>query len=134
MKYSSWIGLAAAITTIILCFTTWIYVPSVQLAIGGMQSSGKNNFGRPGMLHLILSSVAAILFILPRTWAKRTNIFFTGLNMAWAVRNYIVLTKCYGGDCPEKTVALYLLMAAAALMLVMSLLPDLKVKNESKDR
>jgi hypothetical protein len=132
MKYSSWIGLAAAITIIILCFTTWIYVPSVQLAIGGMQSSGKNNFGRPGMLHLFLTGVVAILFILPRTWAKRTNIFFTGLNMAWAVRNFIVLTKCYAGECPEKKWTLFLLMIASVIMLLMSMLPDLELKNNKK--
>jgi hypothetical protein len=129
MKYSSWIGFVAAVTVIVVCYSTWVFIPSAQLSIGGMLSSAKNNFGRPGLLHLILTGVAAILFVLPRTWAKRTNIFFTGLNMAWAVRNYIVLTKCYAGDCPEKKGALYLLIIACAVMLLMSMLPDMELKN-----
>lgn len=132
MKYSNWIGLLAAIAIIAICFTTWVTVPSVQLTIGGMQSVGKHNFGRPGMLHLVLSIGAGIMFLLPYTWAKRTNIFIAGLNIAWALRNYIVLSKCYGGECPEKQINLYILMIASGLMLLMSFLPDLEVKPTKK--
>lgn len=132
MKYSNWIGLLAAVSIIAICFTNWVTVPSVQLTIGGMQSSGQHNFGRPGMMHLVLSIAAAIMFLLPYTWAKRTNIFITGLNIAWAIRNYIVLSKCYGGECPEKSINLYLLMIATGLMLLMSLLPDMEIRNEKK--
>jgi len=49
--------------------------------------------------------------------------------MAWTVRNYILLTRCYGGDCPEKEAGLYVLLAASALMLLMAFVPDISVKE-----
>jgi len=130
MKYSKWIGLLSAAVIIVTCFTAWIYVPSVQLKVGGVFASGKQNFGKPGLVNIFCSLGAIIWFLLSRIWAKRTNIFFCGFNMAWTIRNYILLTRCYGGDCPEKEVGLYVLLAASALMLLMAFVPDVSVKEE----
>ncbi len=130
MKHSKWIGLLSAIAVIAVCYTTWIYVPSAQLAIGGVIASGKHNFGKPGLMNIFCSVGAIVWFLLPRIWAKRTNIFFCGFNMAWAIRNYILLTRCYGGDCPQKQTGLYLLMFASALMLLMALIPDMQLDEE----
>ena len=132
MKYSKWIGLVSALTVIIACYTTWIFVPSVNISIGGMVSSGKHNFGKPGLMNMFCAIAAIAFFLLSKIWAKRTNIFFCGFNMAWAIRNYILLTRCYGGDCPEKRTGLYILVCASALMLLMSFLPDIKLKEENK--
>jgi hypothetical protein len=123
MKYTNWIGIAASLMLIVVCFNTWVYIPSVQLHIGGMQASGKHNFGKPGMLHILLSAIAILLFLIPLVWAKRTNVFVAGFNMSWAIRNYIVLSKCYAGECPEKQSAFYILLAASSLLLLMALLP-----------
>jgi hypothetical protein len=130
MKYSKWIGLLSAITVIIVCYMTWVYVPSAKLAIGGLYASGKQNFGKPGIVNMICSIGATILFMLPQIWAKRTNIFFCGFNIAWAIRNYILLTRCYMGDCPEKRAGLYILVIASAIMLLMAFIPDVKIKEE----
>ena len=132
MKYSKWIGCIAVLVVLVVCYMPWIYVPAVHLEIGGMVSNGKHNFGKPGLMNMICSVGAAALFLIPRIWAKRTNIFFCGFNIAWAVRNYIMLSRCYGGDCPEKKIGLYLLVAAAAIMLLMSLMPDVSVADENK--
>lgn len=129
MKYSKWIGLLSAAVIIVTCFTAWIYVPSVQLKVGGVFASGKQNFGKPGLVNIFCSLGAIVWFLLSRIWAKRTNIFFCGFNMAWTIRNYILLTRCYGGDCPEKEVGLYVLLAASALMLLMAFVPDISVKE-----
>ena len=83
-------------------------------------------------MNMICSVGAAVLFLMPRIWAKRTNIFFCGFNIAWAVRNYIMLSRCYGGDCPEKKIGIYLLVAAAAIMLLMSLMPDVSIADENR--
>lgn len=130
MKYSKWIGFLAVIVVVLVCYTPWIYVPSVQLEVAGMFSHGKSNFGKPGLMNIICSAGAAILFLLPQVWAKRTNIFFCGFNIAWAVRNYIMLSRCYSGDCPEKKAGLYILVAASAIMLIMSFLPDVEINQE----
>lgn len=132
MKYSKWIGLLSVAVIIAVCYMSWIYVPSVQLEIGGMHASGRQSFGRPGLMNIIMSTGAALMFLLPFIWAKRINLFFCAFNIAWSIRNYILLTKCYGGECPEKKAALYILMAASVVMLVMALIPDIAIKEEKK--
>jgi hypothetical protein len=132
MKYSKWVGFLAAIIIIIACYMPWIIVPSIGLQIGGMSASGKHNFGRPGLMNCILSVIAVIMFLLPFIWAKRTNIFIVAFNIAWAARNYILLSKCYGGECPELKPGLYLLLAASVLMMVAAFVPDVKMKTEGK--
>ncbi|TAH01109.1 MAG: hypothetical protein EAZ16_12305 [Sphingobacteriales bacterium] len=130
MKYSNWIGLAAAIIIIVCCYLSWLYVPTVHLTIGGMSATGKHNFGRPGLLPLFLSVVAAINFLLPFIWAKRTNIFITGFIVAWAVRNYLLMSRCDNGDCPQLLPAFYIMLVASFLTLAMSFVPDIKVKQK----
>lgn len=130
MKYSKWIGLLSVITVIIACFTTWAYVPSAHLQIGGMFSNGQQNFGKPGLMNIICSAGAALWFLLPQVWAKRTNIFFCGFNIAWAIRNFILLSRCYLGDCPVRQTGLYVLVVASVIMLLMSLFPDTDVSEE----
>jgi hypothetical protein len=130
MKYSKWIGLTAVVTVLVVCYIPWVYVPSVKLEIAGMFSNGKQNFGRPGLMNMFCAVGAGIFFLLPQVWAKRTNIFFCGFNIAWAIRNYIMLSRCYGGDCPEKKIGLYLLVAASAIMLLMSFVPDVDLKED----
>ena len=127
MKYSKWIGLLAVITVMVVCYMPWVYIQSVQLEIAGMFASGKQNFGKPGLMNIFCSAVAGLLFLLPQIWAKRTNIFFCGFNIAWAIRNYLLLTTCIAGDCPEKMAGLYLLLSASLVIQVMSLLPKLKI-------
>ena len=130
MKYSKWIGLLAALAVIAVCYMPWVYIPAVQLEIGGMYATGKQNFGRPGLMNCILSVAAIVMFFLPYIWAKRSNIFIVAFNIAWCIRNYIVLTNCYGGDCPVVKTGLYLLLVASILMMVAAFVPDIKVKAE----
>jgi hypothetical protein len=130
MRYANWIGLLAAATLVSACYQPWIEVPSVHLQIGGMAASGKHNFGQPGLLHLVFAVPAAVLFMLPFVWAKRTNLIACGLNIAWALRNYILLSKCYGGDCPVLKTGLYLVLAASVMMLIAALFPDIKMKED----
>lgn len=132
MKYSKWIGLLSVTTVVVACYLPWVYVPSAQLQIGGMHASGAQNFGRPGLVNMVCSVGAAILFMLPQIWAKRTNIFFCGFNIAWAIRNYLLLSRCYLGDCPIRKAGLYLLLIASAIMLLMAFMPDVEIKEEKK--
>jgi hypothetical protein len=133
MKYSKWIGLFSVIIVVIACYLPWVYVPSAQLQIAGMFASGKQNFGKPGLMNIICSVGAAIFFLLPQIGAKRTNIFFCGFNIAWAIRNFILLSRCYMGDCPVKQTGLYLLMIASSVMLLMSFFPDTQIKENKTE-
>ncbi|MBS1729969.1 MAG: hypothetical protein JSS67_04235 [Bacteroidetes bacterium] len=128
MKYSQLIGIIACIGTIIICFLPWSYVASIHLPVSGMQATG-TNFGKPGLLHIIFTSIAILFFSIPKIWAKRWNLLITVLNMAWAIRNFILISTCMYGDCPEIKPSLYLLQAFSAIILVMSFLPKMKVKS-----
>ncbi|MBX2920929.1 MAG: hypothetical protein KF746_01960 [Chitinophagaceae bacterium] len=87
------------------------------------------NFGKPGKLHLIFCSIAAVLFIIPRVWAKRINWVFCALGLAWAVRNFLLYARCEMGICPERAIGLYLVLFASIVMLAAALFPDMKVKK-----
>ena len=128
MKYSNQIGALAALLTIVSCFLTWITLPDLGITVTGFRSEG-TNFGKPGLMNTIMSMIAFVMFLFPRVWAKRGNLFFTGFNLAWAVRNYILVTSCHGGECPLKSTGIYLLLITSGIQLLMAVFPDVKVKS-----
>lgn len=133
IRFFKWAGLVAALTVIISCFLPWIYVESRQLEITGMQTTG-TNFGKPGYLHLILAAAFLLLHFIPVLWAKRVNLLVAALNIAWAIRNYFLITSCNFGECPEKEAAIFLVLLGSALMMVAALFPDMKPVEGGKER
>ena len=126
MKYSKWIGLAAAVALIVVCFMPWTHHADVEKNFTGFFSQN-NTYGKPGKFLIIFSVIAAFLFVAPRIWAKRTNLFITGLTVAYAIKTYILYTSCYNAYCPEKLMGIYLVVALPVLMFIMSLFPDMKI-------
>ena len=129
MKFSKWIGIAGVLLVFVAAFLPWIWIPSMNITVTGMQAQG-TNFGKPALLNMLVSLVAAILFYAPTVMAKRANIFFCAFNLAWTIRNYIIVSTCRGGECPEKRFGLYLLIAASVIMIAAALFPDIKLKEE----
>jgi hypothetical protein len=109
-----------------------VVVISKNIVISGVDATG-TSFGKPGYFHFLFSFFFILFTLIPRVWAKRTNLLVTALNMAWAIRNYFIITACRGGDCPEKYMGIYLLVLASFLMLLSALFPDIKLP-EQKDR
>jgi hypothetical protein len=130
MKYSQRIGILASLAVMTVCFLPWSYIVSKHLLITGLSAEG-TNFGKPGLFNFILCVVMLILFALPAVWAKRTNVFIGALNLAWAFRNYILVSACMMGECPEKKTGLYLLVFFAIVMQLMALLPKMPVKSKT---
>jgi hypothetical protein len=133
MRFSKWIGSVAALCLIWSCFQDWVFIEAIGKSITGMDAAG-TNYGRPGKLHIYLSVVSLILFLLPQVWAKRINIFICAFNLAFAIRNYIIISMCSGGDCPDKKTGLYLMLISSAMMLVMSFLPNGTAKIDTKSK
>jgi len=129
MRYSQLIGIIAALALIGICYIPWVYITSIQSTVTGLQSAG-TSFGKPGLLNIVLSVICILFFIIPRIWAKRTNVFFGTINFAWAIRNYFILTTCMSGECPEKKAGLYLLLITSFIILVMTLLPKMEIAQE----
>ena len=127
MRYSNYIGASASVLLIICCFVPWVYIPVIQTTITGF-SAEHTNFGKPGLMHLILSGSAFIMFLLTKIGAKRVNVFVCALNFSWALRNYLLVTNCELGECPEKKYGIFLIVILGFIMLVMSLLPKGEVE------
>lgn len=131
MRSMKWVGIGTAVVLSIACCMVWVTIPSRGITVSGISAEG-TSFGKPGLLHFILSFVFILFSIIPRIWAKRSNLLVTALNMAWVIRNYFVITACRGGDCPEKHTAVYLLLIASVVMLISSLFPDVKIEKEGE--
>ncbi len=131
MKYSQLIGILAAIAVTITCFFPWAVIERTNLVIEGMNAPN-TNFGRPGLMNIYITSCSIILFAIPKVWAKRINFFFTMFNLAWSIRNYILVSSCLMGECPIKKPALFLLVGFSAVMLVMSVVPKLSIKPKAE--
>lgn len=128
MKYSKWIGLLSVVLLVIACLLPWVEIVSRNIIVTGLRAEG-THFGKPGFMNLIMSGFAAIFFLIPTVGAKRANLFFCAFNLAWAIRNYIIVSTCHGGECPVQKIGLYLLMLAALLMVIAAMFPDMKLKD-----
>jgi len=131
MRYMKWIGLFAVILLIVSCFLPWVIIPSKNIVVSGVESTG-TNFGKPGYNHFVLSFFFIIFHFIRRLWAKRSNLLVVALNIAWAIRNYFIISMCREGDCPEKQIGLWLVLFASVLILVAALFPDIQLKEEKK--
>ncbi|WP_157611384.1 hypothetical protein [Sediminibacterium salmoneum] len=131
MKHSQTIGFIAVLLTILVCFMPWVVIESKEITITGFKAEG-TKFGRPGMFLVYMGAIAAALFLIPKIWAKRINVFLTAMFFAWAVRNYIILTTCDGGECPKKQVGLFLLLAFSAITMIMSFLPKIALPKQNQ--
>jgi len=123
--------LFAVILLIVSCFIPWVTIPSKNIVVSGIESTG-TNFGKPGYTHFVLSFFFIIFHFIPRLWAKRSNLLVVALNIAWAIRNYFIISMCREGECPEKQIGLWLVLLASVLVLIAALFPDIKLKEEKK--
>ena len=131
MRYMKWIGLFAAVLLIASCFLPWVIITSKNIVVTGVDSTG-TNFGKPGYAHFLLSFFFIIFHLIPKLWAKRWNLVIVALNIAWAVRNFLIISMCREGECPEKKIGLWLVMLGSVLILIAALFPDIKLKTDKK--
>jgi len=120
-----WIGIAIACVLIAACFMPWVTIESKQITVTGFETIG-TNYGKPGLVHLVVSSLYIFLLLLNRIWSKRTAFFIGAINVAWSIRNFLLISACYAGECPEKEISLYLLVICSILCLLVFVLGDIR--------
>jgi hypothetical protein len=126
MKYSQWIGLAmCALCVYAGCYMAWASLGNEVWT--GLQA-GKA-FRAPGKFHIFLCSIAALLFLIPKTIAKQINLVFVTMNLAWAFRNFLGMWRSNDVPPPHLHFGLYLLVASALGMVICNLLAKVKVKS-----
>ncbi|CAN5297979.1 hypothetical protein BH11BAC6_BH11BAC6_15340 [soil metagenome] len=131
MKYSQLIGSIAVLTLFGICFMPWIVIVSQHITVTGFHAPG-TDFGKPGYLNVVMSAICLLLFLVPKIWAKRTNVFVAAINLAWSFRNYLLLGSCLLGDCPEKKAGLYLLLLTSVIIQLMALLPKINLTEKTE--
>jgi hypothetical protein len=131
MKYSQLFGILACIAQVLVCFMPWSFVADQNILITGMNAAVRD-YGKPGLVNIILSGVMVLFFVIPKIWAKRTNVIIAAINIAWSVRNYLLMSACHGGECPEKRIGVYLLLCLAILILIMTFMPPINVESKKK--
>jgi hypothetical protein len=128
MQSIRWLSVLTAVVIITACFFTWVSVESKNFFVGGFFSSENNKFGQPGILQVAFSAIYILLLLLNKIWSIRTAFFVAAFNVAWAVRNYIVISACNGGVCPERHTGLYTILIGSLLLLLLT--PFIKVKSK----
>ena len=102
------------------CFFTWATIEEKNIVITGVSAIG-TAFGKPGYMHILLGIISIILLFINKPATNRITIFVTGFNAAWAVRNFVLIPTCYGGICPTKHTALYIILFSSIALLVTNL-------------
>lgn len=131
MQIIKWLGVAAAIALIVSCYLPWVVIESKEIVISGVETTG-TNFGKPGYFHLALAGLYLLFVLIDRVWSKRVNIFISAFNVAWALRNFAIVSACSGGECPEKQVGLYLVLISSLTMMFSVLFSGAKERIPNK--
>lgn len=132
MNRSQWIALAAGISLLIACFMPWVYIKNPGFVISGVDT-GLSRYGKPAYLHFIFTVLILVFSFIPKIWAKRLNLILAALNVAWAMRNFTIISRCEAGECPEKQIGIYLIIFSALILMVTALFPNIKLKEEAKN-
>ena len=129
MQIMRWLSLASVAALILSCFYPWISLEEKNIVISGFHAEAIG-FGKPGLIHVVLSFLFVLFLLFNKIWSLRTAFFISAFNIAWGVRNFIALSSCSGGECPAKHVALYVVLIAPIAATVFMLLIG---RNDDKE-
>ena len=121
MQIMRWLSIATLGLLIFSCFLPWVSIESQNIIVTGMKAEAIN-FGKPGLLHMILSAIMILLLLLNKIWSVKTAFFVSAFNIAWGLRNFISISACSAGICPTKHVAIYIALVAPVIATVFLLL------------
>ena len=124
-------GIAACIVLIVSCFVPWVHYADIDQTFTGFYSF-KNQYGKPGKFLVGAGVIVLTCMLVPKVMAKRINLFLSALTLAYAVKTYILFTSCYNNYCPEKLPGIYIMLIAAALMMVAAVFPNMKLETNEK--
>jgi hypothetical protein len=120
MRTSRWTTIAIALVLIACCFFPWVVIESKNIVITGIHAEG-TNYGKPGYLNIMLTSIIIVLAMFAKIWSQRISIFVAAFNIGWALRNFIMLGACEAGECPVRKPA-FIVYSICSVLLMLSVL------------
>ena len=124
--------LVTALLLILSLFFPWVVIESRNIVVRGMEAAG-TTYGKPGLLSLVFAVLVFFFGLVPRIWAHRICIFSSALNTGWAMRNFLLLSVCQGGECPERQPFFYVYLISSILLLVAVLVQEVPYKKQQAD-
>ncbi len=131
VKFLHWLGIAACLALIISCFLPWAYYADLDQHFTGFYSYA-NQYGKPGKFMVTIAAVALLFMLLPKLWAKRTNLFLCALLVGYAIKTYILFGSCYKNYCPQKESGIYLMLFSSLVMLLATIFPEMSLTVRKK--
>lgn len=121
MTYSRWIGIAAGLMIVVSGFLPWGKVPISGIGdLTGFGAEGFTKFGKPVLFNIYLLPIIFLLFFLPKTWTKKINPLITAIGFAWAIRNLLLFSTCWGGECPSIDYGIIIYVASCFMLMFMT--------------
>lgn len=113
------IPVLAVALLVVCCFLPWITVESKNIVLTGMETAG-TRYGKPAIFHFLWGGLYLAFMVIPKMWGRRVAMVFAALNIAWALRNFLLLPTCSGGICPQRQLGLYGIFFLSLLLFVLS--------------
>lgn len=129
MQIMKILSIAAAIGLITACFFPWVEIENKHIIVTGFNAAAID-FGKPGLFHVLFAGIFILFLLLHKIWSLRTAFFISAFNIAWAIRNFVAISACSGGECPVKFASLYIVLISSALMLVLALFVEKKIEEQ----
>lgn len=121
MKKQRIAGIIACILIIVSCLMHWAWYPDIKEFFTGFYSK-QNYYGRPGVLLSFFAVTGMLFYLLKKAWSDRLNLIFSALCTAYAITSFLRFSSSYDGFMPEKQTGIYVMLLAAIVHMVISVL------------
>jgi hypothetical protein len=105
----------------------WAYYPDIQKHFTGFDTKvffrGKmvNYYGRPGILLSLFAGLGIAFHLIPKIWAKRANLLFAALCVAYAIKSYFMFSAAYSGFVPQLEAGIWVMLGATVVHMAIAI-------------
>ena len=127
-----WVGIISCIGIIATCFIPWVHYNNINETFTGfhvLRFTTGNYYGRAGVPVTVLAGTILLLILVPKTLAKRVNLFLAALLFAYTIRTYIIFTSALFEGEVEKYAGIYLIIILSFVILITTLFPKLNIEK-----
>jgi len=113
----------------------WTHYNSINETFTGFNVkpfANKVYYGKAGLVITVMTSIILLLMLIPKTVAKRINLFVAAVLVAYAVRTYTIFTSSLFEGEVQRLTGIYLVLILPFVILMCCVFPY--IKNNSKEK